>query len=530
MPAIESVNKRIEKREQEREAHKANRKRENSDNAEDINNPAENGNPQNGQNTPQGNNPGGTNNPPTPPAGVNNQGNQPNSPAPQNNDQVPLRTPDFDGQSHAYDMNMPHGAKPEEKKKKTQKGGGGGDHKPYKPEGFDFKYDKKLIMEVLDEMFQKYFLALPLDKLTDFTIIAIDWFLFAPFGSGGTSGEVKERKKKTVLDYRDDLRDEYVNKGKMGLKVFFQGHKELKDNVEKAKNGLPITWRQFDREPACFRSLLETSQQADADPNSEAAKRWKAFEKLPDKMMKAFQKEDVLRYCALTLAAAELEVNPEGTEIPKKVFAKFDKMLKVIDKSKDIVELKDKTTEQVSEIRPLIVDGTPINTILSEKLDEIIHIIRSPNNDMDRMKKDLDKKVKELKNADAYPRAIEAKSKPYYECISGNIDKILEVYHGEPEKALEEITKYMGDLKKTIAEDLEKETRKCVEDHTIDAKKIRRNKVKKRVELAQKAIDQFDLGGTPINQRQEAAEKHTYPLSGNRLNILNSLTRCAESR
>jgi len=515
MPAIESVEERTKKREKTREEHKANRRGGSSDTQGNGNNPEENNNPQNGQQgTPENNNQGDPN-------------NQPNT---QNNGQTPLRTPDFDGQSHAYDMNMPHGTKQQEGTKKNQKGGGGGDHKPYKPEGFNFEYDKKLIMEVLDEMFQKYFLALPLDKITDFTIIAVDWFLFAPFTGGASSSDVKERKKKTVLDYRDDLRDEYINKGKMGLKVFFQGHKELKDNVEKAKNGLPTTWKEFGREPACFRGLLDAARQAEADPNSEAAKRWKMFEKLPEKMMKAFQKEDVLRYCGLTLAAAELEVNPEGVEMPRKVSAKFDKMSKVIEKSNDIVELKDKMAEQISEIRPLIVEGTPINVAISEKLNEIAHIIGSPSNDLDRVKKDLGKKVKELKTVDAFPKAIEAKSKPYYECISGNIDKILEVYHDEPEKALEEITKYMGDLKETIAVDLEKETQKCVEDHTINAKKIRRNKVQKRIENAKKAIDQFDLGGMPISQRQEAVEKHPYPLSGNRLNILNSLTRYTESR
>lgn len=511
-----------DERKRQRKQRQANRK-QNRDNRKKKSNGDTPDTPGAGNNPPTGGNQGGHQNGNQNGNQGNQQGgNQGNTP-PQQRGPIPNATPDFDGQSHAYNFNLPHG-KPQNEEKAPKKGGGGEEHKPYKPEGFNFKYDKKLIMEWLDEMFQKYFLAWPLEKITDWTIIAIDWFLYAPFSGGGSEPEAKKTKNKTILDYRDDVRDEYAAKADIGLKVSSQAHKELKDNIEKASNGLPTTWREWGGEPACFRAFVELAQKAAENPNSPEAKRWKEFERYPEKMRKVFQKEDVLRYFSLTLAAADAAVNPGDMEIPKNVSKKINEMSKIINKSSDIVTLKNKLAEKINECRALTSSGTPINVAIAEKIDEIQNIISGQGNDVDKIKKDLNKKIKELKNINAFPKKIKANSQAYYDNISENIDKILEVYSAQPETAAAEVKKYVKQIKDKI-DNVEIETQKYVKEGSMDIKKLRRNRVKKRIEDTKKAIDQFDLGGTPINQRQQASERHPCLLSAGKRVILNSLTK-----
>lgn len=450
-------------------------------------------------------------------------GSQGNTPSQQPRGPLPADTPDFDGQSHAYDFNLPYGKK--QKEKSPTKGGGGDAYKPYKVEWSKFNGDnKKLIMEYLDSLFQYLFLECPLEAITNLTILSVDWFLYAPFNGGSSKPEKKEKENKTILDYRDDVRDEYSAKAVAGLKMSVQAHKELKDNIEKAKHGIQATWKEWGGEPTCFRAFVELAQKAEADPNSEEAKRWKHFEKCPERLEIACKKEEALRYFSLTLAAADAATNPQSMEIPKKVSKKFDELLKIVLKSSDIVALKDRVAEKINETKALVTTGSPIDSAISEKLDEMQNIISSyQNNDVNKIKMDLNKKIRELKTVNAFPKVIKANSQVYYNSISDNIDKILEVYSGQPTTARDEIKKYIEQIKTSI-DCVEKETQIYVKERTLDIKKLRRNKVKKRIENAKKAIDQFELSGTPISQRQQAAEKHPCPLSANKQAILNSIT------
>lgn len=497
---------REDERQQKRAQRRARQRGNNPADPQNGNNPAGTGAPQGGA---QGNN---SNN--TPPV-------QPRGP-------VLKETPDLDGQSHAYNFNLPYGKK--QKEEKTPKKGGGGDkHKPYPLEWEKFNGDKKkLIMEYLSDLWDYIFITCPLEAITNTTIASIDWFLYAPFGGGSDKKDKKEKKKdKTVLDYRDDVRDEYTAKANELSKIVSQAHQELKDNIEKAKNGQPTRWKEWGKAPACFNAFVELAQKAEADPNSEEAVRWKKFEKFPETMKKIIQKEDVLRYFSLTLAAANVAVEPKSVEIPKNISQKIGELSKVMNKSSDIVTLKDKMTEKIGEIRILTAGGRPVDVAVSEKLDEIQNIVSSPINDVDKIKKELDKKIKELNNVNAFPKKIKADSQVYYNSMSENIDKIMEAYKGQPAIALEKVKEYMTKIK-TSVDSVEKETQKYVEERTFDIKKLRRSKIKKRIDSTIDVIDKFELEGMPISQRQQATERQPSLLSANRQMLLNSLTNFVE--
>ena len=476
-------------------------------------NPSQNGQPGNGTNNPQG---GGN-----PPQNGNTPNN--NNPLPQQNSAVPGRTPDFDGQSHAYNLNLPHGVPPKEEKA-PKKNNAGDEYKPYKLEWTKFNGDsKKLIMEYLNALFEHIFLVLPLESVTNFTIASIDWFLHAPMSGSSSTPDTKEKPNKTLLNYRDDVRDEYAQKSDANLKLFYQAHKELKDNIDKANRGLPTSWREWGGEPRCFQQFAELARKAEADPNSPEAQRWKIFEQMPKHMKKIFEKEDVLRYFSLTIAAAEVAVNPQQTDIPKNVSKKIDEMATAIKKSTEVATLRTRVTPKINEIRPLLVGGSPLSSEISDALDEIQHILGGQSNDIEKIKKNLLGKIKELKGTNAFPNKIKANSQVYYNSMMENIDKILETYSGNPQRAAEETKKYVNQIYEASTS-LEKDMEGYCKEKNSGFKKIRQNKVKKSMERAQRSINEFDLNGMPITQRQQASVRNKNPLLGGKQSMLGIIT------
>lgn len=378
-------------------------------------------------NPPEGNNPPHNEGEGTPPPA--------NPPAPPQYDYD--RDYISDGQSHAYGLkNMGDKKNPPSVKHHSGVGKAPQREKSsYKPESSS-NFLQACYNEILMPMY-----AGAINFGVDLTLDLADWILFAPFSSNKAAEDKKDKnKEKTARDYGDEIIAENIQKGKELKLSFLARHKELVDNVKKAKNGQTPIWEAWGgQEPQCFPNLLDVYTKAEADTNSSEAQTWQNFLSLPDKAMREIDNRvTILNFAThhATISLKEADVTPLPPEAPK-AFKTMEQML--ADPNIDEATLKGNLTREISELRQHLGDNTPANQEIKEKLDELSQILIAPNS----TKEQISGKVDELKDVHPMKLKIKENAAIVNQTLLQNLEDIKAQFADNPQQAKQAMQDYV---------------------------------------------------------------------------------------
>ena len=441
--------------------------------------------------------------------------NQPESPQPQ--PRRPQRTPD--GVSRAYDEMPIEGfdtKAPKDKKEKNVVSKGSIVPPKRDRGGTKGKSGGDNIMEVFWNDCIMAFYAWGIDAIVDNTLDFAEWVLFAPYKSGGKVEEKKEKAKKNIYMIGDEFYKERADRfAKEKEKLI-----ELNENLAKTKDGIAPTWVLWGREPDFYRKLCEIQEKAMADPSSPEADFMQKYGLGVDKEIVAgrFAKEEKIFTIATRLATIEEVISGAKNVISPEFSDKLDNLEKIIkNKSLDISQLKTNIATEVVELQNEIGGDDTACKEINKKLEEISKIANDGKK-IAEIRKKVSEKIKEVRtaskdaidNEEIIKAHIQKRSQQYYQKLMENIDKIHEANRDNPETIKENIKQYLTSVN-NAGKAAKVETDKIIEKNINDRSKHKQ--AKEAVAKINKAIDNFEINGQKISERQAATQKDEFTLT-----------------
>ena len=371
------------------------------------------------------------------------------------------------------------------------------------------------IMEVFWNDCIMAFYAWSIDTIVDNTLDFAEWVLFAKYKSEDVK-EPKEEKKKNIYMIGSEFHKERMaNLAKEKEKLC-----ELNENLAKQRDGINPTWNAWNKEPEFYNKLKQIYNQAMDDPHSAEARFIHKYSLGAEKEIidGRFAKEEKIFTLAVRMATIEEVVNDE-MHVISPTFSRNLKNLenKVNQRSNDLDAFKQDVVLYINTLTSEIGEENVTNTKILQKLEALKQsAIGGP--DISHIKKDAKKTIKEIKqinkeaidSEDVVKPHILNRSKEIYSQIMGNIDKIHETYPNDENLTKETIKNYLISINEA-GKAAKVETDKII---NLDIEKRSKNtKAKKAVENIGKAINEFDLDGTGISSRHEAAQKDEFVLT-----------------
>lgn len=443
------------------------------------------------------------------------QGNQNENPEPQ--PRRPERTPD--GISRAYDEMPLDGfdtKAPQDKKEKNVISKGSIVPPKRDRGGTKGKSGGDNIMEVFWNDCIMAFYAWGIDSIVDNTLDFAEWVLFAPYKSGGKVEEKNEKAKKNIYMIGDEFYKERADR--------FTKEKEklaeLNENLAKTKDGIAPTWVLWGKKPDFYKKLCDIQEKALADPSSPEADFMQKYGLGVDKEIVAgrFAKEEKIFTIATRLATIEEVISDAKNTISPEFSNKLDNLEKSLkNKSLDISQLKTNISTQVSELQSEIGGDDAACKEINKKLEEI-NKIANDGKKIAEIKKQVSEKIKEVRSAskDAIDNEeiikahIQKRSQQYYQKLMGNIDKIHEANKDNPETIKENIKQYLTSVN-NAGKAAKLETDKIIMKNINDRSKHKQAKA--AVAKISAAIDNFELNGEKISEREAATQKDEFTLT-----------------
>lgn len=345
-----------------------------------------------------------------------------------------------DGESHAYDLGK-MGKDPVSPQAKHHSGAAKAPERKkssYKPGA-----SKDFLQVCYNEIIVASYAGI-IDLGVDLTLDIMDWILFAPFSGGST--EKKPEKNKTIFNYADDIIAENNAKGKELAKSFLEHHKEIMDNVERAKNGQTPEWVVWKgQQPECFTHLVEISRQAETDPNSPEATQWNEFKDLPRNALTAIANQINMLNFAVHNAALTTEMT-DVEPLPADVIKGFKNMEKAVENPKlNDNELKSTLTREINEVRRHITTTSPVNTEITEQLNNFSQLLLDPS----CTREAIAVKIIDLEQIHPIKQKLKETAAATVIDMRKNMERIKIENAGNPERAKEELAKYFKKIKDT---------------------------------------------------------------------------------
>lgn len=417
----------------------------------------------------------------------------------------PKQEQPLDFESHAYNNGFDLYGNPV-KDKKGQKGKAGGDIKaPERPKSKPGGGGGNNIMDVFWNEFIVPAYTSILTGATDLVLDIVDFALFNAYIPQSNETEKEASQKKTIWDICNGLCQKYEKTATFGKKIFNKAHEELMENIEQAKIGATPSWKIWPgkKEPTFFKEMVELSQKAEADPDSPEAEKWARIKNMPELVERLYNKEVFIRRIAINLATMDVALDTAKLKSPKKINITIGKMevfnLKASEDDKtNEGAYKERMKAEIEKIKTLITEDNPINKAYNETLQKIEELLQNPQKTLKDKTKSIGKEIENMKNIKflAQEKEIEERSKPYYESIYQNIEKIKEAYPEDSEKIADTINQYLT----SIAEKT-KQARPVVDKYIKSSNlgetiRATGNKIK---DIANKVFDQEDEIKSPYD-------------------------------
>ena len=445
----------------------------------------------------------------------NNNANENSEQDQENREAAPVR---LDGVSRAYgdsDLGDFDTKAPQNKESLKTKASSGITPPKRERGGTKGKYGGDNIMEVFWNDCIMAFYAWSIDAIVDNTLDFAEWVLFAKYKSEDVK-EAKEEKKKNIYMIGSEFHKERMdNLAKEKEKLC-----ELNENLAKQRDGINPTWNIWKKEPEFYNKLKQIYNKAIDEPNSAEAKFIHKYSLGAEKEVidGRFAKEEKIFTLAVRMATIEEVVNDE-THMISPTFSRKLKIFedKVNQREDNIDNYKQTIISYINTLASEIGDGSETNTKLLQKL-EALKQSAIGGQDVSHIKKDAQKTIKEIKeinkeavdSEDVIKPHILNRSKEIYTKIMENIDKIHETYPNDENLTKETIKNYLKSINEA-GKAAKVETDKII-DQDID-KRSKNTKARQAVENIGKAINEFELEGTGISSRQEAAQKDEFVLT-----------------
>lgn len=462
----------------------------------------------------------------------------PNNPDPNNPDPntPPSNEPQIDEPDAYGDFTLD---KLHKDKKKNLIPGDGLDLKPV-----DFDRTEKLELKGDDIMqdlwrFWMYLWKLSIGKPVDWTLDLLNFGMYEPFQKHKLAAQAKELEKKDARYYGDKLYDNYANKAKKNAGLLSKSFDEVMTNIENRKAGLPEVWRTWRQEPAFFERLVQIEARAAADPNSNEAKFWENIKSTPEIAKNLFEKEVDLRYISVHIAALNEAINnPDEYKLPEKVAKKIKEMETILHRETDAQKIKDKIKEKMDELRPEVAGADFVSQKITEKLNKMERFAIGPETDAQAVKNGFRKTLEEIKEVNPVSKRIDDASKPIYDNMMQNIEKIVVMYSNDQEAMKENIRNYMTYMFTSVYE-LENASKEFFDhkDDMIEKMKQKtgkgvsyKQKANDKVTVAQDSINNFVVGNHEIGSIPQTNGMRSNPIAGDRTQAFEFVKNMAERR
>lgn len=259
-----------------------------------------NGRPNTDNNPPVQNDENASTGTETAPSPTSSDENSPTVPAeqPTNTEETNQANDVCDGISSAYGRDLKN-KKPQAQPKSNW---------PTPPKKADTKIkapDGKLLHDMLwNELLKFYEWAI--DKIVD---LGLDFTTFVLYPKPFTADEKKEDTNDIFavgnIQYENWKKTQLKNKDEVN-----NYHQEVIDNLERQKVGAPLVWSHLGEKPAFFDNLFALYREAEANPNSEAAKKMKQIKRFPKISDKIFSNSEKIGHIAYNQATLQEYVNP----------------------------------------------------------------------------------------------------------------------------------------------------------------------------------------------------------------------------
>ena len=408
----------------------------------------------------------------------------------------------------------------------------------------DFKRTEKLELKGDDIMKDLWRLwmhiwKLCLGKTVDWSLDLLNFGLYEPFQKHKLADQAKELQKKDARYYGDKLYENYSKKTMKNAGLFQKSFDEIMTNIDNRKAGLPETWRTWRQEPNFFERLVQIEARATADPNSPEAKFWEKFKTTPEIAKNMFEKEVDLRYLSVHIAALDEGINnPDEYKLPENVSKKIKEMETILHNETDTQKIKDKIKEKLDDLRHDVTGTDYVSQKITEKLDKMGRVVIGPETDAQAVKNSFRKSINEMKEINPVSQRIEDASKPIYDNMMQNIEKIAVKYADDQEAMTTNIRGYMNHMF-TAVYDLEKASKEFY-DHKEDVtEKIkektgrgtsRKQIASEKLTVAKEAVDNFMVNGREIGSIRRTDTVRSNPMAGDKAQVLESIKNFAERR
>jgi 2-oxoglutarate dehydrogenase complex dehydrogenase (E1) component-like enzyme len=123
----------------------------------------------------------------------------------------------------------------------------------------------------------------------------------------------------------------------------------------------------------------------------------------------------------------------------------------------------------------------------------------------------------EIKNANPHSEIIEQNSRLYYANIRENLDKIREMYEGDPQTRSQTVKEYLKHVGASIKVAKEKANNRVL-------KGKRAKSASQKIRKAHEAINNFKVNGTELSAIPTPTRRTASPFSGNRQDILRAVS------
>lgn len=408
----------------------------------------------------------------------------------------------------------------------------------------DFDRTEKLELkgdDIMQDLWRlwMYLWKLCVGKPVDWTLDLLNFALYEPFQKHKLAAQEKELEKKDARYYGDKLYENYANKAKKNAGLLSKSFDEIMTNIDNRKAGLPENWRTWRQEPAFFARLVQIEARAAADPNSNEAKFWEKFKSTPEIAKNLFEKEVDLRYLSIHIATLDEAINnPDEYKLPENVAKKIKEMEAILQKETDAQKIKDKIKEKMDELRPEVAGTDYVSQKITEKLNKMERFAIGPETDAQAVKNGFRKTLEEIKEVNPVSQRIEDASKPIYENMMQNIEKIVVLNINDPEAMKENIRGYMTHMFTSVY-DLEKASKEFFDhkDDMIEKMKQKtgkgmsyKQKAKDKITSAQDSINNFVVNNREIGTIPQANTLRNNPMAGDRTQSFEFIKNMAERR
>lgn len=384
-----------------------------------------------------------------------------------------------------------------------------------------------------------YIWRLCLSKPVDWSLDLLNFGLYEPFQKNKLASQAKALEKKDARYYGDKLYETYSKKAMKNAGLFQKSFDEIMTNIDNRKAGLPETWRTWRQEPNFFERLVQIEARAAADPNSNEAKFWEKFKSTPEIAKNMFEKEVDLRYISIHIAAINEGVNnPDEYKLPEDVSKKIKEMEGILSKGKDAQGIKDQMRVKIEELRLLATGTDYVSQKITENLEKMKVTAIGPETDVQALKNSFKKPIEDIKEINPVSKRIEDASKPIYDNMMQNIEKIAVLYANDQEAMKTNIRGYVAHMFESVY-DLEKAAKEFY-DHKDDVIEQVKQKTGKGVSYKQKAntkitgaqnsINNFIVDNCEVGLLPQSNVLRNNPMAGDRAQVFEAIKNFAERR